>query len=116
MLEPEKYRPTAIEETRKFREYMVSESIQQYRDYYETDSEEFSFFEYLDNLPNTDKLRFMEIFEDFTVDKTDKKDFVKIPKREHNPELSLFSNVVLDLIDFKDRIRPLAKDMSLMDS
>ena len=57
----------------------------------------------------------MEIFEDHTTDLTDKKAYASIPKREHNPELSLFSNVVLDLIDFKDRIKPIAKDISLMD-
>ena len=39
-----------------------------------------------------------------------------IAKREHNPELSLFSNLVLDLQDFKDRVRPLAKDIALMDA
>ena len=38
-----------------------------------------------------------------------------IHKREYNPELSVFSNLVLDLADFKDRVRPLAKDISLMD-
>jgi hypothetical protein len=38
-----------------------------------------------------------------------------IQKREYNPELSLFSNLVLDLVDFKDRVRPLAKDIALMD-
>lgn len=39
-----------------------------------------------------------------------------IKKREYNPELSVFSNLVLDLTDFKDRVRPLAKDMSLVDA
>ena len=58
----------------------------------------------------------MEIFEDFTVDAGDDKQYMTIPKREHNPELSLFSNLVLDLVDFKDRVRPLAKDMALLDS
>lgn len=38
-----------------------------------------------------------------------------IEKREYNPELSLFSNLVLDLVDFKDRVRPLARDIALMD-
>lgn len=75
---PEKYREVADEETRPFREYMVNESIQQYKDYYESDAEEATFFEYLDNLPNRDKIRFMEIFEDFTVDKMDRKDFAMI--------------------------------------
>lgn len=52
---------------------MVNESIQQYKDYYESDTEENNFFEYLNNFDNRDKIRFMELFEDFTVDKTDKK-------------------------------------------
>jgi len=39
-----------------------------------------------------------------------------IQKREYNPELSIFSNMVLDLVDFKDRIRPLSKDISMLES
>lgn len=39
-----------------------------------------------------------------------------IPKREFNPELSAFSNLILDLVDFKDRVRPLARDISLLDA
>ena len=31
---------------------MVTEAIQQYKDYYESDEEEQGFFEYLDNLTN----------------------------------------------------------------
>ena len=38
-----------------------------------------------------------------------------IQKREYNPELSMFSNLALDLVDFKDRVRPLARDIALMD-
>lgn len=70
----------------------------------------------MENLTNRDKIRFAEIFKDYTVNKTDNKDFVMIQKREYNPELSLFSNLVLDLVDFKDRVRPLAKDIALMDA
>jgi hypothetical protein len=66
-----KFRDVATEETRPFREYMVNESIQQYKDYYESDDEETGFFEYIDNFSNRDKIRFMEAFEDHTVDKTD---------------------------------------------
>lgn len=112
---PEKYREVADEETRPFREYMVNESIQQYKDYYESDAEEATFFEYLDNLPNRDKIRFMEIFEDFTVDKMDQKDFAMIQKREYNPELSVVSNMALDIVDFKDRVRPLTKDLAQLE-
>lgn len=48
---------------------MVNESIQQYRDYYESDPEESQFFEYLDNLSNRDKIRFSELFDDPTLNK-----------------------------------------------
>lgn len=57
----------------------------------------------------------MEIFEDFTISKHDQKDYAMIKKREFNPELSAFSNVLLDLIDFKDRVRPIARDLTLLD-
>lgn len=57
------FRNSAQEETRIFREYAMNEAIQQYKDYFEDDAEEANgFFEYLDNLPNRDKIRFMEIF------------------------------------------------------
>ena len=104
---------------------MVREAVQQYRDYYETDAEEQVFFEYLDNLTNRDRIRFMEIGEDFSIDRSPLKfqhedgvfrEYTSIPKREFNPELSAFSNLALDLLDFKDRVRPMARDMALLDS
>jgi hypothetical protein len=112
---PGAWNDVALQETRPFREYMVKESVQQYRDYFESDAEDEGFFEYLGNLSNRDKIRFMEVFEDFTTTKHDNKEFVTIPKREHNPELSLLGNVVLDLVDFKDRIRPLSQDISMLE-
>ena len=57
----------------------------------------------------------MEIFEDFSIDKQDYKKYFMIEKREYNPELSVFSNMVLDLVDFKDRVRPLSKDISMLE-
>ena len=95
---------------------MVKESLDQYRDYYESDAEEQQFFQYMDNLSNRDKIRFAEVFKDYTENKNDNKDYVMIQKREYNPELSMFSNLVLDLTDFKDRVRPLARDIALMDT
>jgi len=115
MLDPASFKTHAEGETRVFREYMVKEALEQYRDYYESDAEEAGFFQYLGNLSNRDKIRFSEIFTDFSEFKADPKDFMMIQKREHNPELSLFSNLVLDLVDFKDRVRPLARDIALMD-
>jgi hypothetical protein len=43
------------------------------------------------------------------------KAYAMIPKREFNPELSAFSNLILDMVDFKDRVKPAAKDLALLD-
>jgi hypothetical protein len=58
----------------------------------------------------------MEVFDDYTVQKHDTKEYAMIQKREFNPEISAFSNMVLDLVDFRDRVRPLARDLTLMDA
>lgn len=97
------------------REYMLKEGVQQYRDYFESDSEEQKAFEYIDHLDNRGRIRFMEIFEDYTIQREDHKEYAMIQKREFNPELSAVSNVILDLVDFRDRVRPLARDLTLMD-
>ena len=115
VMDPSNFRNVAEEETRPFREYMLKESLQQYKDFYESDDEEQSFFEYMDNLTNRDKIRFMEIFQDYTVDNADNKEFIMIQKREYNPELSILGNMVLDLVDFKDRVRPLSKDIAMLE-
>jgi hypothetical protein len=39
-----------------------------------------------------------------------------IPKREHNPQLSLMGNMVLDLVDFKDRVKPMSHDVSMLEN
>lgn len=57
------------EGTQAIREYMLKESEHQYKDYYESDAEENSFFEYLDKMSYRDKIRFIEVFEDFSINK-----------------------------------------------
>lgn len=104
-----------LEGTKEIRKWMLNESVQQYKDYYESDEEENQFFEYLNEIGDREKLRLIEIFEDFTIDSAKNKRFASIPKREFNPELSVFTNLALDLVDFKDRVKPLANDMSLLD-
>jgi hypothetical protein len=105
----------AAKGTEAIRKYMLDEAEQQYRDYYESDEEEHEFFEFMSTMSQRDKIRFVEIFEDFTRNTTDGKTFKSIPKREHNPELSVFQNLALDLIDFRDRVKPLAEDMARLD-
>lgn len=35
-----------------------------------------------------------------------------IEKREYNPELSVLSNMALDMVDFKDRVSPITKELA----
>lgn len=58
----------------------------------------------------------MELFRDFTVVEGDEKFSVQIQKREFNPQLSVFQNMVLDVVDFKDRVRPIANDIAMWES
>lgn len=58
----------------------------------------------------------MECFEDFTVRGAPLKGYTMIPRREFNPEISAFSNLLLDLVDFKDRVRPMANDIARHDA
>ena len=58
----------------------------------------------------------MDIYEDYTIKQTENKSVASIPKREFNPELSVFGNMVLDLVDFHDRVKPMAQDMSRLDA
>ena len=66
MVDPAAFKRKAQDETRVFREYMVKESLQQYRDYYETDNEEVGFMQYMEDMTNRDKIRFSENFHDYT--------------------------------------------------
>lgn len=116
LLDESKYAQTARDQTAVYRKYAVDEGLQQYRDYYETDDEESQAFEYLDNLDNRGRIRFVECFRDYTQNKFEKKDFALIPKREFNPELSSWGNMVLDIVDYRDRVRPMANDLALFDA
>ncbi len=110
------YKESAKEGTLAKREYMAREGLQQFRDYYEDCAEEQAAFEYLDNLSTRDRIRFMECFTDYSVSPADNKMHAMIKKREFNPELSSFQNLMLDMVDFRHRVRPLANDLALMDT
>jgi len=112
MVDAKNFNNTAETETRPFREYMVKEAVQQYKDYYESDADEQEFFQYLDNYSNRDKIRMMELFTDYSAGGSIPKAHFMIPKREYNPQLSAISNMMLDLVDFKDRVRPLSNDIA----
>jgi hypothetical protein len=70
MIEGKEVVESSKENTQQIREYMLKEAEMQYRDYYEDDAEEQQFFQYLDKMNYRDKIRFLEIFEDFSVNKT----------------------------------------------
>ena len=67
-------------------------------------------------MTNRDQIRFMECFTDYTIDPRGFQGYATITKREFNPEISAFSNLLLDLVDFRDRVRPVANDVARMDA
>ena len=58
----------------------------------------------------------MECFKDYTINQRGLDGYATITKREFNPEISAFSNLLLDLVDFRDRVRPAANDIARMDT
>ena len=97
---------TSEEMVAPLRRYALEEGVQQYRDYYESDGEEEEFFQYMQNLSERDRIRFVECYEDSTVTAASHKAYASIPKREFNPSLSLFQNFLLDMDDFRNRVKP----------
>lgn len=56
---------------------IINESVQQYKDYFESDKEED--FSVLNNLSHQDKVSFLSVFENHTISPASQDGFVSIP-------------------------------------
>jgi hypothetical protein len=54
----------------------------------------------------------MEIFKDYSTFDDMPKSYTMIPKREYNPRISAVNNMILDLSDFYERVRPMSNDIA----
>jgi hypothetical protein len=100
--------------------YIAEEGLQQFKDYYETDDEEGRNSEKNElwtDLNEKDKLRFAECYSnDFTKSLEYDKYYVTIPKRPYDNKKSIVHNFMEDLVDFNNRVRPIATHLAFKDA
>lgn len=109
-----------LAELMPFAQYVSQEGFQQFKDYYETDDEEGANSiknELFNDLNERDKLRFAECYENyFTKNLEYDKYYVTIPKRPFDNKKSFAANFVEDLLDFNNRVRPIARHLAFKDA
>jgi hypothetical protein len=109
--------PSAKDELYPYMKYVADEGFQQFMDYYETDEEEAPYFDYYRQISERERLRFAEYYENFYSKSMEyDKYYVSIPKRPYDKSQSIFSNFVSDLIDFNNRVRPIARSLAYRDA
>ena len=109
--------PSAKDELYPYMKYVADEGFQQFMDYYETDEEEAPYFDYYRQISERERLRFAEYYENFYSKSMEyDKYYVSIPKRPYDKSQSIFSNFVSDLIDFNNRVRPIARSIAYRDA
>ena len=107
---------TANDELMPYMNYVANEGFQQFLDYYETDDEEKPYFEYYKEISERQRLRFAEFYENFFSKAMEyDKYYVTIPKRPYDKSKSIFTNFVDDLVDFNNRVRPIARSLAYRD-
>jgi hypothetical protein len=89
---------------------IVNESVQLYKDYYESDKEED--FNIFDNLTSKDKTVFLSVFENNTISPASQDGFVTVPKRRWENAFGLWNNFYYDFNELRNRVIPKAKAIS----
>ena len=99
-------------------DYLATEGLQQFKDYYESDIESGEINKsMLEDLSLKDKLRFTECYENnLTKSILTDKHYITIPKRPYDNNKSVVHNFVEDLIDFNYRVKPIARNLSFKDA
>ena len=109
--------PSAKDELYPYMKYVSDEGFQQFMDYYETDEEEAPYFGYYKQISERERIRFAEVYENFYSKSLEyDKYYVSIPKRPFDRSSSIFSNFVQDLVDFNNRVRPIARNLAYRDA
>jgi len=95
---------------KQYLDILADESVNQYRDYFESDNEED--FTVLDNIPDADKVTFMNVFENYTVPLGDNKGFKTIPKTEFSETTGLWHNFFNTIRGYNSLVFPRAKELA----
>lgn len=91
-------------------ELLTKESVQLYKDYYESDAEED--FTVFNNLSSKERLVMIANFENSLLPKTDKSAVHLIPKREWEPAFGVWENFLYDITEYASFIAPRGKEIA----
>lgn len=86
-----------------YQNYILDEAVNQYKDYYESDTEDIHDF---DHITPEEKQQFSTIFKDYPRPLGDNKSVITVPSREYNPNVSVIQNLKEHYSDLRTRIMP----------
>ncbi|OMJ96143.1 hypothetical protein SteCoe_321 [Stentor coeruleus] len=87
----------------KYQDYILDEAVQQYKDYYESDTDDIHDF---DHITPEEKQEFSSIFKDYAMPLGDNKAVITVPTREYNPNISVIQNLKEHYTDLRTRVMP----------
>ena len=89
--------------TLNYQEYVADEAILQYKDYYESDTEDIRDF---DHITPEEKAKFAEVFKDYSKPLGDLKTIISIPMRQYDHSKSILTNLSEQFKDLRTRVKP----------
>ena len=96
----------AVEAAKPWRQYVVEEAVQQYKDYYESDEEDLKDFEYI---TPEEKLEFSQVFKDYSRPLNEPKQVISLKGLEQTGKVGFFKNFTEQLSDVRSRLLPQAR-------
>ena len=94
---------TGLERAKPYREYVMDEAIQQYKDYFESDEEDLEDFQYINP---EQRAKFAQVYKDYSRPLGEHKVVHTVPKRPYDPSKGLWTNFTEHLADVRQRIMP----------
>lgn len=91
-------------------ELLTKESVQLYKDYFESDGEED--FKVFGNLSSKERLVMIANFENNLLPRTDRSAVHLIPKREWEPAFGVWENFLYDITEYASFIAPRGKEIA----
>lgn len=88
----------------------AQEGVNQFKDYYQTDSDEVT--EMVGGLPDTDLTRFLDTYTDYARGVSSIRGTYSIPKRKWNKGLGFWSNVMAEVQDYRGFVAPKVAELT----
>jgi hypothetical protein len=87
----------------KYQDYVLNEAVQQYKDYYESDTEDIKDFEHI---TPEEKQEFSKVFKDYAKPLGEFKTIISVPTRKYDNDKSLIANLREHYSDLRTRVIP----------